>query len=117
MRTYQWCARNELADRFPRPSRNWCSRTDAGEPGDDDGRLPSPKATWLFAALCAVIGFVSALLISALHRPLNRKETPADETVNLLIKLAAFCACFCGEVGPNNLFSTHTHHRMHTISP
>src|SRR5205085_1712864 len=44
MRTYQWCARDELADRFPRPSRNWRSWTDAGEPGDYDGRLPSPKA-------------------------------------------------------------------------
>src|SRR5205807_2060801 len=33
MRTYQWCARDELADRFPRPSRNWRSWTDAGVPG------------------------------------------------------------------------------------
>ena len=40
------------------------------------------RTTWLFAALCAVIGFVSALLISAMHRPLTRKETPADETEN-----------------------------------
>ncbi len=38
------------------------------------------RTTWLFAALCAVIGFVWALLISAMHRPLTRKETPADET-------------------------------------
>ena len=40
------------------------------------------RTTWLFAALCAVIGFVSALLISAMHRPHIRKETPADETEN-----------------------------------
>jgi hypothetical protein len=40
------------------------------------------RTTWLFAALCAVIGFVSALLISAMHRPLTRKETPADEAEN-----------------------------------
>ena len=40
------------------------------------------RTTWLFSALCAVIGFVSALLISAMHRPLTRKETPADETEN-----------------------------------
>src|SRR5438105_2147646 len=40
------------------------------------------RTTWLFAALCAVIGFVSALLISAMHRPLTRKEIPADETEN-----------------------------------
>jgi hypothetical protein len=40
------------------------------------------RTTWLFAALCAVIGFVSALLISTRHRPFNRKETPADETEN-----------------------------------
>jgi len=40
------------------------------------------RTTWLFAALCAVIGFVSALLISAMHRPLTWKETPADETEN-----------------------------------
>src|SRR6266567_6273995 len=41
------------------------------------------RTTWLFAALCAVIGFVSALLISAMHRPLTRKEIPANETENV----------------------------------
>jgi len=40
------------------------------------------RTTWLFAALCAVIGFVSALLISAMHRPFTRKETLVDETEN-----------------------------------
>ena len=40
------------------------------------------RTTWLLAALCAVIGFVSALLIYAMHRPLTRKETPVDETEN-----------------------------------
>jgi MFS family permease len=40
------------------------------------------RMTWLFAALCAVMGFVCALLISAMHRPLTRKEAPVDETEN-----------------------------------
>jgi EmrB/QacA subfamily drug resistance transporter len=40
------------------------------------------RTTWLFAALCAVIGFVSALLIFAMHRPRTRKEAPVDETEN-----------------------------------
>jgi EmrB/QacA subfamily drug resistance transporter len=40
------------------------------------------RTTWLFAALCAVMGFVSALLISVMHRPRTRKETLADETEN-----------------------------------
>src|SRR5262249_1736378 len=40
------------------------------------------RTTWLFSALCAVIGFVCALLISAMHRPLTRKEAPVDETEN-----------------------------------
>jgi EmrB/QacA subfamily drug resistance transporter len=40
------------------------------------------RTTWLFAALCAVMGFVSALLIFAMHRPRTRKETLADETEN-----------------------------------
>jgi len=38
------------------------------------------RTTWLFAALCTVMGFVWALLISAMHRPRTRKEIPADET-------------------------------------
>ena len=38
------------------------------------------RTTWLFAALCAVIGFVCVLLTSAMHCPLTRKETPVDET-------------------------------------
>jgi EmrB/QacA subfamily drug resistance transporter len=38
------------------------------------------RTTWLFAALCAVVGFVWALLISTMHRPLTRKEAPVDET-------------------------------------
>jgi EmrB/QacA subfamily drug resistance transporter len=38
------------------------------------------RTTWLCAALCAVMGFVWALLISAMHRPLTRKEAPVDET-------------------------------------
>src|SRR5215469_16578200 len=44
MRAYQWCTRDELADRVPRPARSWRSRTDAGEPGDSDSRLSSPPA-------------------------------------------------------------------------
>lgn len=40
------------------------------------------RTTWLFAALCAVMGFVSALLLFAMHRPLTRKETLADVTEN-----------------------------------
>jgi hypothetical protein len=40
------------------------------------------RTTWLLAALCAGIGFVSALLIYARPRPITRKETPADETEN-----------------------------------
>jgi EmrB/QacA subfamily drug resistance transporter len=40
------------------------------------------RTTWLFAALCAVMGFVCALLISAMHRPRTRKEAPVDETEN-----------------------------------
>jgi hypothetical protein len=40
------------------------------------------RTTWLCAALFAVIGFVSALLISAMHRPITRKETPTGETEN-----------------------------------
>ena len=38
------------------------------------------RTSWLFAALCAVMGCVCALLISARHRPLTRKEAPVDET-------------------------------------
>jgi hypothetical protein len=43
------------------------------------------RTTWLFAALCAVMGFVWALLISARHRPLTGKEIPADKTEKCLM--------------------------------
>jgi EmrB/QacA subfamily drug resistance transporter len=40
------------------------------------------RTTWLVAALYAVMGFISALLIFAMHRPLTGKEIPTDETEN-----------------------------------